>query len=122
GKANLLAVDLDIAVIDWAERSHHKADLIINATPLGMAGEYMHLSPWPLAVFPARTVVFDLVYNPLQTRFLTDARLSGCTVISGLSMFLHQGLAQFELWTGKTLNPVQAESLLREELNRRQGA
>lgn len=117
-RAKILAMDLKISVIDWAERSHHRADLIINATPLGMTGEYMHLSPWPLAIFPARTVVFDLVYNPLQTRFLTDAQRSGCTTISGLSLFLHQGLTQFKLWTGQTLNPIQAEMRLKAELER----
>ncbi len=115
-KANVLAVDLGVSVIDWDDRLHHKADLIINATPLGMSGKLEEYSPWPLGVFPPRTVVFDLVYNPAHTRLVRDAYACGCTVIPGLSMFLHQGLKQFELWTEKRLNPVGAEALLKKAL------
>ena len=43
----------------------------------------------------------DIVYNPLDTRLLTDARHAGCRTIRGLDMFLHQAAAQFELWTGQ---------------------
>ena len=42
----------------------------------------------------------DTVYNPLETRLLYHARRRGCTVVDGLTMFVHQGAAQFELWTG----------------------
>ena len=43
----------------------------------------------------------DIVYNPLDTRLLKDARDTGCRTIRGLEMFLHQAVAQFELWTGQ---------------------
>jgi len=46
-------------------------------------------------------VVMDMVYNPLQTRFLRQAEKAGCTTIDGVSMFVHQGAVQFELWTGR---------------------
>jgi hypothetical protein len=46
-------------------------------------------------------VVMDIVYNPLETQLLRDARAAGCTVIDGLSMFVHQGARQLELWTGQ---------------------
>jgi shikimate dehydrogenase len=45
-------------------------------------------------------VVMDIVYNPLKTRLLREAACAGCTTIDGLSMFVHQGARQFELWTG----------------------
>jgi shikimate dehydrogenase len=46
-------------------------------------------------------VVMDLVYNPLKTRFLAEAEKLGCVTVDGVSMFVHQGAVQFELWTGK---------------------
>ena len=42
----------------------------------------------------------DIIYNPLETRLLREARERGCLVINGLSMFVHQGAEQFRLWTG----------------------
>ena len=42
----------------------------------------------------------DIVYNPLKTRLLTEAKKAGCITIDGVSMFVHQGAFQFELWTG----------------------
>jgi len=44
--------------------------------------------------------VMDIIYNPLETRLLRIARARGCTAISGIQMFLHQGAEQFRLWTG----------------------
>ena len=48
-----------------------------------------------------RTAAYDLVYNPLETRFLQDARSMGCLTISGIEMLVAQAVVQFELWTGK---------------------
>jgi shikimate 5-dehydrogenase len=48
----------------------------------------------------ADTIVFDLVYNPSQTLFLTEAATVGATTVNGLSMLVHQGAASFEIWTG----------------------
>ncbi len=47
------------------------------------------------------TVVMDMVYNPLKTRFLKAAEKIGCISIDGVSMLVHQGAVQFELWTSK---------------------
>ena len=54
----------------------------------------------------------DIVYAPLATRLLREAEAAGCQVINGLEMLLYQGVAQFELWTGK---PAPVE-LMREKL------
>lgn len=74
-------------------------DVLVNATPCGMVG---HPQSMPLQPeeWNAR-VVFDLVYNPLETPLLRLARERGCTVIQGVEMFVQQGARQFELWTGK---------------------
>jgi shikimate dehydrogenase len=45
-------------------------------------------------------VVMDIVYHPLKTRLLCEAEAAGCVTVDGLSMFVHQGAQQFELWTG----------------------
>ena len=46
-------------------------------------------------------VVFDTIYNPIETRLLAEARASGRLCISGLEMFVNQAVAQFEIWTGR---------------------
>ena len=45
--------------------------------------------------------VFDLIYNPIETRLLKEARSLGAVTVNGLTMLVHQGAASFELWTGK---------------------
>jgi len=42
----------------------------------------------------------DIVYNPIETQLIKDAKKAGCRIIDGLSMFVNQGAQQFELWTG----------------------
>ncbi|WP_258359266.1 shikimate dehydrogenase [Moorella sulfitireducens (nom. illeg.)] len=81
------------------------ADLVVNATSAGMAPA-VEAVPLPAAWLNSRQWVYDLVYNPLETKFLRQARQRGCRVISGLGMLLYQGAAAFTLWTGKTA-PVE---------------
>jgi shikimate dehydrogenase len=73
---------------------------LINATPVGMEpqSEAIPLDPELLSRYQ---VVMDIVYRPLETRLLREARSRGCRVIDGLQMLIHQGAAQFELWTGR---------------------
>lgn len=75
--------------------------LIINATPIG--GEpHIQESPWPAhRSFPAHIYVYDLVYNPPETRFMEQAKQAGGLVRSGKGMLVEQALLSFELWTGK---------------------
>ena len=89
----------------------HSPSLIINATPVGMhvsnkqAGEGREdASPLPaevLARFDTGTFVLDMIYNPVQTQFLRQARNLGLRAANGLSMLLHQGALAFTLWTGQ---------------------
>jgi shikimate dehydrogenase len=77
------------------------AHLLVNATPVGMWPE-VDQSPWPEDLaFPGHLTVFDLVYNPGQTKLLRQARAAGAKGIGGLGMLVHQGAAAFELWTGE---------------------
>jgi 3-dehydroquinate dehydratase / shikimate dehydrogenase len=87
------------APIDTLEDSD--AGIVINATPIGMHGHSEQESPVPRSALRGRRLAFDLVYNPLETRFLADARAEGCETISGLEMLVAQAMLQFELWTGR---------------------
>ena len=74
--------------------------LLINATPLGM-GAYVGQSPIPDVVrMPATNYVYDLVYNPAQTKLIRQAQNAGIPTRNGLGMLLHQGAQAFKLWTG----------------------
>jgi 3-dehydroquinate dehydratase/shikimate dehydrogenase len=98
-------------------------DVIINATPIGMAGPTSGKQPALPLLQPEDLVarfVFDLVYNPLETPLLKLARQKGITAISGVEMFVQQGARQFEIWTGK---PAPSEEMLKVVLHAlRQGA
>jgi len=61
-------------------------------------------------------VVMDIVYAPMKTRLLQEAETSGCRIINGLEMLLYQGVAQFELWTGKTAPVSVMRQALKEAL------
>jgi 3-dehydroquinate dehydratase / shikimate dehydrogenase len=88
--------------------SKNRFDAIINTTPCGMSGSIQSL---PVAENELNThVVFDMVYNPLETALLKLARSRGLAVISGLEMFVQQGARQFEIWTGK---PAPEAEMLR---------
>jgi shikimate dehydrogenase len=77
------------------------ADLLVNATPVGMSPR-PDGSVWPEGVpVPSHLAVFDLVYNPLETRLLRQARKSGAHPIAGLDMLVRQGAISFEMWTGE---------------------
>lgn len=91
-------------------------NVLINATSVGMAPlqEISLISQQGLQNFD---VVMDIVYAPLKTKLLKDAEAVGCQVINGLEMLLYQGVAQFELWTGKTA-PVE---VMRQELMKATG-
>lgn len=103
----LLAERFGFSAITWAERYKTPADLVINATPMGMRGSLEQENPYDFTLVPTSGgYAYDLVYNPLQTRFLSEAAKAGRKVISGLEMFFGQGNAQFKLWTGKNLPPI----------------
>jgi len=85
-----------------------KADILVNATSVGMVPEVDN-TPVPGELLTKFSVVMDIVYAPLQTRLLREAEAAGCQIVDGLAMLLYQGAAQFELWTRKEapLNVMQ---------------
>jgi len=76
-----------------------KFDAIVHATPLGM---FPHTQECFFEEKIPGEVVFDMVYNPMETLLLQRAREQGKTVIPGLEMFIEQAVRQFEIWTGDT--------------------
>ena len=75
------------------------SDLIVNCTSLGMThGPAASASPLPPSGIPAAALVYDLVYNPLQTPLLRAAQAAGAPTLGGIAMLVYQGTAAFELW------------------------
>jgi len=99
-KGEKLARDIGTDFLLLSEFRGDKYDILINTTPLGMTPN-IETTPVPKDCLAKNTVVMDIVYNPLKTRLLKEAEDAGCTVIDGLSMFVRQGVFQFELWTEK---------------------
>jgi shikimate dehydrogenase len=101
-------------VLTWPEpedllpgEALQSADLVVQATSLGMYPCCAQTVPLPFNLFRPGQVACDLVYNPVQTEFLRRAGEAGATVMGGLGMLLHQGALAFELWTGKAA-PLEA--------------
>ena len=77
----------------------NQSNLIINSTSLGMVGQpELEID---LTHAPKDTIAYDLVYSPLETDFLAQARKLDLKCVDGLGMLLHQGRPGFEIWFGK---------------------
>jgi len=102
GEKLALKYDADFIPRDQIDKlSAIKADIIINTTSIGMYPDIEKLA-FPAQYINSHMIVMDIVYNPLKTKLLGYAQNKGCTTIDGLSMFMHQGAAQFKLWTSIT--------------------
>jgi shikimate dehydrogenase len=98
--------------------STRAADLLVNATTVGM---WPHVDGcvWPGGVpIPPHLTVFDLVYNPLETRLLRHARQSGARAIDGLGMLVRQGALAFGLWTNQGLDLEEIAARMRAACER----
>lgn len=89
-----------------------EAELLVNATPVGMA-PYVGESPVPPNLLREGLVVYDLVYVPPETKLLRDAQERGCVAIGGLEMLVHQGIRALELWTGHRFGDEDAAQAIR---------
>jgi 3-dehydroquinate dehydratase / shikimate dehydrogenase len=107
-KAQKLAREAKAKSAKREQLAKRSFDVIINATPVGMRGGSKHpvLEPGEINT----RLVFDMVYNPIDTPFIRAARDKGIPVITGVEMFVQQGARQFEIWTGK---PAPEEEMLR---------
>jgi len=82
------------------KRAFDRADILVNTTSVGMTPD-VDRSPVPGNLLGSRLVVSDIVYNPLETRLLREAKAAGARTIDGLDMLVWQGALAFEKWTGQ---------------------
>jgi 3-dehydroquinate dehydratase / shikimate dehydrogenase len=113
--ARQLARLVGAQAVPWDSAGDLDVDVVINATPVGMF-PYTDVSPVDLARLRTR-VVFDMVYYPEETRFLSDARGRGLITISGIEMLVAQGARQFEIWTGQAAPRALMEQAVRQAIN-----
>ena len=99
GRAAVLSPADEVRVIGWDEATGavSEADLIVNATPIGMNGEDLI----PDATFRSDQTVVDLIYQPPSTRLVERARTQQAQAWSGLGMLVHQAVEALRIWTGK---------------------
>jgi 3-dehydroquinate dehydratase/shikimate dehydrogenase len=100
-KGRSLAERFGAAWMKLEEASFEGFDAVINATPLGTAGQFEDETPATGQRLRGARLAYDLVYNPTETRFLREAREAGCETLGGLAMLVAQAAEQFRLWTGE---------------------
>lgn len=123
-RAALLRRDLlerlgfEVKVYDYSDpelkRLAAAADLVINTTPVGIFPEVDAVPPFPLEYCAAGRLVCDIIYRPLETKWLKRASELGLRTLGGLGMLIYQGILSFSLWTGIT----PSEEPLRAVLNK----
>lgn len=92
------------------------ADIVVNATSVGMGSDE---SPVPPGVLTSGQTVVDLVYHPLETALLHEARRVGAVAVDGLGMLVHQAALQHRLWTGMTADLVSMREAANAALQQR---
>jgi shikimate dehydrogenase len=100
-RAAALAKDLHVEAIPLEAVAQCPAALLVNATPVGMEPAIDGI-PINHDLLGRYRLVMDIVYKPLETRLLREAKARGAATIDGLQMLIHQATAQFELWTGRS--------------------
>ena len=88
--------DVDLRAVAFQEARRIRADLIVNATPLGAGDEALPSPP-----IREDSLVVDLLYEPIATLLQTSARSAGARAFGGVGLLLHQAALSFELWTGR---------------------
>lgn len=120
-KAMALADEFGGDVISHDHLSDVVLDIVINTAPVGLYPNHGK-SPLPHYVFNAEQIVFDMVYNPAMTALLKQAQKAQAKIISGLDMFVGQGLKQIELLAGKKVDdPVFINQLKKILLQHQRG-
>lgn len=92
---NIIALD----DTDCVSRALHRAELLVQTTNIGMHPHEDALPPVPVEALHSSLLVYDLVYNPMETGLLREARKRGCRTLTGVKMLVFQGAAAFERWT-----------------------
>ncbi|MGB6777226.1 MAG: shikimate dehydrogenase, partial [Planococcus citreus] len=100
-------------VLADAEANLSEFATIVQTTSVGLTEEALPLSMTHLG---SGSVVADIIYNPLETPFLKEAKAKGCLVLNGVGMFVNQGAIAFEKWTGIRPDTEEMIQLITEKL------
>jgi shikimate dehydrogenase len=119
-QAAAVAKDTGCAQGELSRLASYSWDVLINATPMGSASMPGESPVDPVLLHPG-TVVFDMVYEPLETPLLRDADQAGCETIDGLQMLLAQAAGQFEAWTGREAPEEAMKSAALVAIQEREG-
>jgi 3-dehydroquinate dehydratase/shikimate dehydrogenase len=116
-RAGALAKEIGAEAHTFDEVFGRPYDILLNCTPVGMHPKTA-ASPVSPEFLRQEMVVYDAVYNPLETRLIREARAAGCRTVPGVEHFVRQAVEQFELWTGRpapveTMRRVVVEALRR---------
>jgi len=107
-----LAWEVGAEFVAMEEMGRVTPDVLVQTTSVGMHPR-VEDSIVPAGMLRLGLVVYDAVYNPLETRLLREARRAGCRTVSGLGHFVNQAAGQFELWTDRPApTDVMREALL----------
>ncbi len=104
-KGESLAERLGCSFVPWEKRNRIQPDILVQTTPIGMTPN-VEMCPLSRNAIKKDMTIMDIIYNPPRTKLLKIAQAKGCNIVSGVSMFVHQGAEQFRLWTG-TEPPVR---------------
>ena len=102
--------------IEKADTILEDVDIIINTTPIGMYPNVDADTPIKTEKINENHVVMDIIYNPLETKLLKNAKDNGATTISGTNMLINQGITAFEIFTDRTPSYESFEKALLEQL------
>jgi len=100
-KAKGFAKDLDVEIQPISDTLTRHFDIIVNTTPLGMAGENAGRTILRSAEMRNAQLVYDIVTSAKDTPLITEAKTAGVPTIGGIDMLIAQGMRQFEIWTGR---------------------
>lgn len=105
-KWDLKVSDIEVIALSWKDGKTLTAlsgcDLLVNCTSVGMKNSANEgKSPLSMGLIPKRALVYDVVYNPVETPLIAAAKKAGARTLGGLPMLVYQGAASFELWTGQ---------------------
>ena len=110
-----------IRLHDYADESQlaldlSQANLLINATDIGMGSKKDQLPIADVKLLHSQLAVFDLIYSPSETRLIQEAKKMGIKAYNGLGMLIHQGAIAFELWTHREMAVQNIRERLEQEV------
>ena len=112
-RAKKIGLDMNCKAVEWNSRYRIPYDCIVNATPIGMHPN-VDETPFDKEHLRPYMVVFDTVYNPENTLLVKEARLIGCSIVTGVDMFVRQASSQFAIWH----NCEASQQLMHDALKR----